>query len=283
MTVPCILTDSAAYFAQPYFRGKTYLQVLPLDLKFRDQVFPGGREFPISNLPMDCHPEDQPCLSIPSVSALASLFLELSQAHSKILCIFHSSFLSPLYDRAVEAAETVKGRAQLEIIDSQTVSSGQGMVAQYAVELAVDNVPFADITRQTRIFVTHTFSVFCIPGMSYLQTSGIVDIGQAGACELLGLIPVFALEEGRLTPLEKLRNQRQTVDFYQEYLEEFEHIRSIAWVKGTTSTSHESRLFHDSILTNHPHIPFSETTTHPQLSILFGPAASGLFVNESPD
>jgi len=281
MGTPCILTDNAAYFAQPQFQGKNLLQVLPLDISFRNKLFVGGKDLKPSDLPLGCHPDDRPGLLIPSVSALSNLFLDLSQKHSEILCIFHSSFLSPLFERACEAAETIKGRAHLEVIDSQTISTGQGLVVQSAAELFADRQSLAEIARQTRIFISHTFSVFSIPGMSYLNASGFVDSGQAGASEILGLVPVFALEEGRLSPLEKLRNQRQTVDFFQEYMEEFDRVRTIAWVKGVSSSAHESRLLHDFILANYPHLPFIETVIHPQLSILFGPGASGLFVIEN--
>jgi DegV family protein with EDD domain len=282
MSIPCILTDNASFFVQPQFRGKNLLQVLPLDVVYRNTLFSGGKDLKSTDLPLGCQPEDRPELVIPSVSALAALFLDLSQKHSEIICVFHSGSLSPLCERAREAAETIIGHAQIEIIDSQTISSGQGLIVQSTAELFADNHPIAEVARQIRIFINHTFSVFCIPGLSYLHASGFVDIGQAGANELLGLVPIFALEEGRLTPLEKLRSQRQTVDFFQEYMDEFDHMKYIAWVKGVTSTAHESRLLRDHAITNHPHIPFLETPIHTQMAILFGPSASGLFVVESP-
>jgi len=283
MSNPLILTDNAAFFVQPQFRGRNFLQVLPLDISFRNTVFSGGKDLKLIDLPQGSQPDDKPELIIPSASALANLFLDLSQKHSEIICIFHSGFLSPLCERAREAAETVIGRAQIEIIDSQTISSGQGLIVQSTAELFSDNLSITEVARQVRIFINHTFSVFCIPGLSYLNTPGFVDIGQAGASELLGLVPIFALEEGRLTPLEKLRSQRQTIDFFQEYMDEFDRMKYIAWVKGISSTAHESRLLHDHANTNHPHIPFFENLIHPQMAILFGPGASGLFVVESPN
>ena len=278
---PCILTDNAAYFAQAQFQGKNLIQVLPLDISFRNKIYSAGKDLKSTDLPIGCHPDDHPRILIPTAEFLSGLFLELSQKHSEILCIFHSNFLSPLYETACQAAEIIKGRAQIEIIDSQTISTGQGLVVQSAAELITSSYPFTDVARKIRLFVSHTFSVFCIPGMSYLHASGFADIGQAGASEILGLVPIFSLEEGRLTPLEKLRNQRQSVDFFQEYLEEFDRVRTIAWVKGVSSSTHESRLLHDFILTNYPQIPFIETTIHPQLSILFGPGTSALFVVEN--
>lgn len=283
MSNPCILTDNTALFVQPQFRGKNFLQVLPLDISFRKTIFSGGKDIKPIDLPLGCQPEDKPELIIPSAAALASLFLDLSQKHSEIICIFHSGFLSSLCERAREAAETIVGRAQIEVIDSQTISSGQGLIVQSTAELFSDNLPITEVARQIRIYINHTFSVFCIPGLSYLNATGFVDIGQAGASELLGLVPIFALEEGRLTPLEKLRSQRQTVDFFQEYMDEFDRMRFIAWVKGITSTAHESRLLHDHANASHSHVPFFETPIHPQMAILFGPGASGLFVVESPN
>lgn len=283
MNSPCLLTDNAAQFSQLNFQGKEFLHVLPLDVRFRGTNYPGGKDLKPSDLPLRCKVEDHPGLVMPSILDLANLFINLSQNHSEIICVFHSSHFSPLYSLACSAAENVKGRARIEIFDSQTISAGQGMIIQKAAELLAKKIPFAEVDRSIRSDISHTFSLFSIPGMSYLNHLGYVDEGQAGASEYLGLMPVFAMEAGQLSPIEKLRNQRQTLDFFQEFIEEFGRIRAISWVKCINSYSHESRLLHDFVSTNFSSIPFFESTIHIHPAILFGPSASGLFVVDTGD
>jgi fatty acid-binding protein DegV len=43
------------------------------------------------------------------------------------------------------------------------------------------------------------------PNLSYLHTAGILDAGQATIGELLGLYPLFVLEEGKVNPLQKVK------------------------------------------------------------------------------
>jgi len=281
MSNPCILTDNTVQFSQSQFQGKHLIQVLPLDIAFQGKYFSGGRDLKPSEMPVYCRDEFQPKIIVPTVSDLAALFLDLSQKHNEITCIFHSHSLSPLVERAIAAAETVKGRTHIEIIDSQTTSCGLGMIVQSAAEFYFRHLPATEVECETRGIVSHVFSIFCIPGMSYLHQAGFVDEGQAGASELLGLMPIFAMENGQLTPMEKLRSQRQTVDYFQEYLEEFDQLRQIAWVKGITSTNHDSRLMHDHAMNTFPQVPYNELAIQPHTATLFGPTAVSLFIQES--
>jgi fatty acid-binding protein DegV len=100
---------------------------------------------------------------------------------------------------------------------------------------------------------------------------------------MLGLFPVYAIEEGKLTPLEKLRNQRQVITFFQEFIDEFDRLQHIALLQNIPPSQQEALFLREHAHENYPRTPF---TTHPSifaLATMFGPRSLGLFVVETPD
>ena len=69
--------------------------------------------------------------------------------------------------------------------------------------------------------------------MTYLYQSGFIGDAQALVGEMLGLLPIYTLEEGRLTPVEKARNYRQLIDFMQEFIDEFSDLYHIALIQSS--------------------------------------------------
>ena len=54
--------------------------------------------------------------------------------------------------------------------------------------------------------IPHTYMMVCTPGLSYLYYAGIIDQAQAFVGEMLGLLPIFTLEEGQINAVEKVRS-----------------------------------------------------------------------------
>jgi len=101
--------------------------------------------------------------------------------------------------------------------------------------------------------------------------------------EMLGLFPIFAFEEGQLTPLETVRNHRQVLAFFQEFLEEFDQLQYVSFLQSAiNSNSQDGRILRDHTQDRFVHTPFSEHTINLPVATLFGPNAIGLFVVEPP-
>jgi fatty acid-binding protein DegV len=99
---------------------------------------------------------------------------------------------------------------------------------------------------------------------------------------MLGLLPIFSLEDGRLTPLEKARNTRHLIDFWQEFLDEFSDLIHIAFIQSIPPLTHEVRTLREHATTIYPKTPFSEHPINLPLATLFGPRCSGVFTIEVP-
>jgi DegV family protein with EDD domain len=282
MSQVCILTDNTAQFTRPIFPGKNLVSCISLPTQF-DRETEDGQELKLNNLPVSLRNGQGPHLSVPSSEEYRQMFLKLGQDFNEIVAICHSSYLSMAYEHAVEAADAVRGRISIQVIDSQTTSVGLGFLVQAAAEAAENDAPSTEIERLMRGLIPHIYSVFCIPGLTYLYQAGFIGQAQAMVGEMLGLLPLFSLEEGHLTPLEKVRNTRQLLDFLQEFLDEFSDLYHIAIIQGITPMTHEARALKDHAADNFPKTPFSEHTINLPLATLFGPHSLGVFAIEIPD
>jgi DegV family protein with EDD domain len=277
----CILTDSTAQFIKPGFAGRALVNSIML----RTQMDHRGEdeEFRVSDLPASTHTENAPRLLTPGVEEFRQQFISLGHQYNEIVAILASSHLSSLVENAHEAAISVRGRVSVQIIDSQTTGIGLGYLVQLAAEAASRKAGSNEIDHILHGAIPHIYSVFCIPGLSYLYHSGFIDFAQSSVGEILNLLPLFSLEEGFLTPLEKARNNRQLIDFFQEFLDEFSDLIQISIIQSVPGLAHESRILREHALSNFPGVPFSEHPIGLSLATMFGPRCMGVFAIETSE
>lgn len=283
MTSTCILTDSTAQFPQLGFSGRNDVRVVSFEIEINGKRYEEGHELRTTDLPAAASKALHPRLIAPSVAHFETLFTSLSQHYDDIIAILASSSLNPVSLNAHKAAEATQGRSRVTVIDSQTTSVGLGLMVQTAAEGVAQGVRAPEIERVVRAMIPHTYMMICTPALSYLYHAGFVDQAQAFVGEMLGLMPVFTLEEGVLSAVEKVRNTRGLVDYMQEFVCEFEDLQHIAYLQSTPPLSHEARMMREHAQTCFPTTPFSEHTINLPLATLIGPHSVGLVAVEKPE
>ena len=279
-----ILTDSAAQFTLPTFPGRSLVKVIPYDINYRGTLYEAGRNLKPAELPLSVAFGDLPKLIVPSFDQMCDSFSrdEYGQTYDQVLGIFSSSAICDFYEQAALAQKQVNGRIRLQIVDSQTTSVGLGMLVQAAAEAVSKGASLAETERLVRSMVPHIYAVVCTPGLSYLNLSGFMDRAQAFVGEMLGVFPLFTIEEGHLSPLEKVRNHRQVIDFFQEFLEEFDQLQSISFVQCAIGcNAQDGRILREHTQDHFTRTSFSEHTLNLPVATLLGPNALGLFVVKS--
>jgi DegV family protein with EDD domain len=277
----CILTDGLVQFTQPGFSGREDVRVFPYAVQMGGEIYWEGEGLKTNKLPTFTSPQSPTRLVVPDSEKYELVFQNLAGKYREIIVILTSCELSPSYVCAEKASASVRGQAAITLIDSQTTSVGLGLLVQMAAEAAAEGVRGAEIERRVRKAVTQVYSLFCTAGLSYLSQEGFIDEGQAAIGEMLGLIPIFSLEEGKLSSIEKARNPRGVLDFFQEFLGEFEELQHIAFLQGASSFNHETHLLREHAQLHFPRTPFSEHTINLPVASLFGPRTLGLILLDS--
>jgi DegV family protein with EDD domain len=280
MTSFCIVTDSTAQIPQTSLWGKGNIKVVQIPLSYKGIDYEDEKQVE-QLLPYTANNDLKPHLLAPSPEKFRKIFNELGKEFDQIYGIFLSSQLNPCCGNAQEAALSLKGRINVQVIDSQTTSAGLGYLVQWAAEAGGRGVSINEIDRHIRSILPSIYTILCTPGLSYLFYNGFIDQAQAYVGEMLGFFPIFTMEEGRLVPLEKVKTQRHATNFLLEFLDEFENLYYIVALQNTSSTLLETRGLREHSHDRYPKTPFCELPINTPTSMMLGPGSFGLIVIEN--
>jgi DegV family protein with EDD domain len=253
----CILTDSSATFSRVTFTGHDHVKVMQFDV----QSSPSPRLIP------------------PSAEDFIGEYSAWGLNFDHVLVVVMSGGLNPIAEEAAKAVVQYGGRKSVTVVDSLNTGAGLGFLVELAAQAAASGQTAHDIERLLRATIPHIYTLFCIPGLDHLAAVGYLSKAQSVVGEMLGLFPIFVLEEGHLSPLEKVRTQRHLIESFQEFMEEFESPRQITLMKG--SQNHlRTRPLRQYVSELFPQTPFSEHPLNAALTTLLGPQTIGLSVME---
>lgn len=281
MTTTCILTDSTVQFPIPAFEGRKLINILPLaitpdKLNGNEGVALRAHDFAPSA------PEDYDIrVHAPSVQNFEETCQNLGQYYDDIVVITHARGLSKTYENAVRAAKSLKGQINVEVIDSETTATGLGLVVQAAAAAAQKGRSGFEVSEYIRSMLPRVYSIFCIPGLSYLYHSGYLTKSQAIVGEHLKLLPIYVLEEGQLVPTQKARNYRHLVDLLHEFISEFSTLDHIGIIQGVPPFENETRSLRERLLPDYEGTDISEHIISPELAASIGPRTIAMFLLQS--
>lgn len=268
----CIITDSTAQFTQPNFPGHERVHIIPF--VFQTAVRQEGGPAPADTA--------EPLVP-PSPQDFIRLYASLSRKYDSILVLTISSRLSPAMKHALLASNQYNNCAAVEVMDSQTTAIGLGMLVQLAAGTAAEGASLKEIDEQLRNCIPCIYMLFCIPELTYLAQLGQMDYAQALVAEMMGMLPIFAFEEGRLVPMEKVRSPRHLSEAFQDYMGEFDSPSQIALMRSPGRGKLRTSPIRQFVKDTFPKAVFSEHPLQPHLAALFGPKSIGLVVLESQD
>lgn len=246
----CILTDYTAQIPHPTFTGHYRVKVIPYTSN--------------TNKP-------------PSVESIIEHYATLSRSFDSIIVITSASSLGPVAQIAAQAATLHGGRTSINVIDSQNLGIGLGIMVQHAAEYAEAGKSSHEIERLVRSMIPNIYSIYCIPNLDGLARSGYLSPAQSTVSTILGVMPIFALEAGHMVPYHKVRTTRHLLESFQEFVGEYETPRQIALIKGR-DVRLRMRPLRQFIEANFPKTSFTEHVLNPALISLFGDDTVGLVV-----
>ena len=163
-------------------------------------------------------------------------FANLLKEHEAIVHISLSSELSSAYSNAVASASEFKN---VYVIDSRSLSTGIGLLAIYARELADLGEEPSEIAKKVQDRAKHLQVSFVVERLDYLHKGGrCSSIALLGA-NLLKIRPRIVVKDGKMSSDKKYRGSMEGVvnKYCQETLQEFNTPDlSKAFITYTTAT-----------------------------------------------
>lgn len=216
----------------------------------------------------------------PGVSGYLKIFQDLHRHTNQIISLHSASAASPGYEHARRASEELLGRCEIQVIDTQTLSFGLGLLVQAAVQSADAGEPFDEVVRIVRGLIPRLYMIFFLNDLSHLQRHHLVTRSQAILGNMLGVIAFLTMEDGRLIPMEKVRTRPRALEKLIEFVAEFSDLEHIALLHGWNQDRVEFDWLDERLAALHPDVPVSHADYGPGMGTLVGTDSLGVVVLE---
>ena len=137
-----------------------------------------------------------------SVGEYQEWFEKYAGDYDGVIHINIGSGFSSCYQNACLAAEDYPN---VRVIDSQNLSTGQGLVVLEAVRLAKEATDLDALADQIRAFTTRVEASFLLSRLDYMVKGGRCSSAAALGANLLNLKPCIEVKDGKMSVTKKYR------------------------------------------------------------------------------
>lgn len=279
-----IVTDATVRFALPGFAQDHNIIVVPTGVRCGNVQIPESPETDLATVrPMleVCGPDLM--LECPSVEDMSRVYRELQPQTSQILSIHHAASISPTFQHADEASQLLRGRLDIQVIDSQSISLGLGLLVQALARQAERGDSLDDLVRYARGLISRLYLVMFLEDLSFLERNGLISRSQAILGNMLGILPFLTMEDGRLITMEKVRTRTRAIEKLIEFISEFSAVEHIGILQAHTIKTEETEMLIERLRAIYPSAPISAACYGPVLSTFVGYDGLGAVVLEAEE
>ena len=216
-----------------------------------------------------------------SIGEYADYFEKYAPEYDGVIHITIGSGFSSCYQNACLAAEDFPN---VRVIDSQNLSTGQGLVVLKACELAAAATDLDALAEELRAYTEKVEASFLVDKLDYLVKGGRCSSAAALGANLLNLKPCIEVKGGKMTVGKKYRGNyaKCLANYVKERLDGREDIdRSALFVTQTTVSDECNAAVLEAVKTYGKFDTIYETTAGCTVSCHCGPGTLGiLFVRK---
>ena len=209
MSSIAIVTDTDA--SLPADLAARYdIRRVPIAVHFGHQTFMSGVDIDDASLFERVDRQGElPTTSAPAPGGFLEAFqAAFDQGADQVICFCVSSEVSGTYDAARTARDLLLER-DIAIVDTRSISMGQGFMVLEAAEAAREGASTDEIIERARDVGERVTLYAALSTLKYLAMSGRVGHLTAGMANLLSIKPLLTLKDGELQMLERVRTQKK--------------------------------------------------------------------------
>lgn len=194
------------------------VKIVPLTIHFGEQQYVSGVDIDARSFYEKLVESDVlPTTSQPTPAAFADAFQAAVEAGDEVVCITISSKLSGTFQSASIAAMDFPGK--VFVVDSRTVTLGCGILTQYALELAKQDISARELAQRVEKKREKVRLLALLDTLEYLKKGGRISATVAFVGGLLNIKPVICVAEGEVKLLGKARGFRQGSNLLVQQIE----------------------------------------------------------------
>ena len=212
-----VMTDSTSYIDEEVINDLD-IKVLSLYVSFHDKSL---KETDIENQEFYEMLEDKdiPLSSQPTLGELYENMVDVVAKGHDLLCIFLSSDMSGTYNSACKVREKVLEEykdANIHIIDSKSNSMQLGFAAIVSARAAKEGKSIEEVIKVAEDNIKRSRFLFIPDNLEYLKKGGRIGGGSALIGNILKIIPVLTVENGKTAILKTVRTKTRAIKAMME-------------------------------------------------------------------
>jgi len=221
-----------------------------------------------------------PTSSQPSPQDFANTYDKLSESTNEILVINASSKLTGTYQSAMAGKNLMKAqKCRVEVIDSQTVAGGLGLVVYATAREAQNGANMDKLVEFTRKALKRSHFIVYLDTLKYLAKGGRMGKAQGLLGSVLSIKPILNVKEGEMSPVTRVRSPAAGIAYLNNFRASFKNIEAMS-IEHTTSVESADELA-KLFSADYPEVPVLRSTVSSVLGVYVGPNAFAVAVLEA--
>jgi DegV family protein with EDD domain len=206
-----VVADSACDLP-PVLATSEGIRLVPLLVTFGSKSFRDGVDLPAEAFwDRVAGATDLPTTASPSPDALLEAYEGAGEEGAVgVVSVHLSGALSRTADSARQAAE--RARVPVEVVDTKSVSMGQGLVALAAARAARGGAGLPEVAGAARSATSRLAVAAVLETVDFLRRGGRVGRAKAALSDLLRIRPVLSLEDGEPVLVARARTRARAID-----------------------------------------------------------------------
>lgn len=228
-----IVTDSGADLPGAMARELGIL-VVPLTIRFGDEEFVDGVDLTPSEFWERCAKGRKlPETAAPSPGAFRAAFEQAASAGAEgVVCINLSGALSATIEAARAGAAAVAADIEVRVVDSRSITLGEGLMAVGAARLALLGKALDDIVAEVEDVVGRTKFFGAMATLDNLRRGGRIGAAAATFGSLLSFKPVITIVDGAVEADSRQRTRARSLRYLVDKLEQHTPVEQVGIVHG---------------------------------------------------
>ena len=220
-----------------------------------------------------------PTTTQPAPGVFVDAYNKLAEETDEILTIVISSKLSGTYQSATNAKNLAGNKCRIEVIDSQKVAMGFGLIVIAAAQAAQAGTSLKEVTDLVNKSIPRSHTVIYFETLKYLAKGGRVGKAQGLLGSMLSIKPILTVKDGEIAPMTRVRSKAAGVEYIRNFVAGFPNIEKLA-VEHSTTPDDADKLA-DILGSFAPRESMYRSTVSPVLGAYAGPGALAITVLEA--
>lgn len=261
---------------------KYNIHVLPFRIIYKDREYKDKYEITPEEVYGNLEKEI-PTSSFPALEDMENLFAKLEkEGYTHVIAVVLSSGLSGIYNGMKVASENFPNLTTY-ICDSQSISLGEGALAEEVAKLIADGKDFDFIVSEIPKIKKRIHLFFVVGTLEYLKRGGRIGKVSGTIAEMLNIKPIISVdnEDGKYFTYDKVRGRKQSLNRLVEIGTKFlDEKKCRIYVMHGDSEADAKKVF--DILKQHPNAAESVLggCISPVSGVHSGPGLVGLVIVE---